>query len=161
MKGQHPEGLTQTGPIVKIVSKQSDNEFVNNYLDKHKDTYDKEEWKKLKRKHKLSGHSYSYKRPKRDKSPTRMKCKLCDVTVLTAQELVVHNEKRHPMCVHCRRRFTDRKAFDKHQHPTCLMCDKVFIFQQDLNEHLLTHPKCPECGETFMSQSKLKRVEFS
>ena len=147
----------QTGEGVRIVVKKdvkTDNEFVSDYLDNNKDKFKKAEWKRLKRK--ATGVE-TYKRLKRDKSPTRRnKCKLCSASFLDARELARHNEKQHPMCVHCRRRFIDRKAFDKHSHPTCPMCDKVFIFEKDLNNHLMGHPKCPQCGETFMSESKLR-----
>ena len=154
------EKQPQTGKGIDTVriypngGEKTDNEFVNDHLDNNKDMYDEEEWKNLKRK--ASG-SEAHKRPKRDKSPTRIKCRLCSASFLDARELARHNEEQHPMCVHCRRRFTDRNEFDKHHHPTCPMCNKVFIFEKDLNEHLLQHPKCPRCGETFMSEYKLRQ----
>ena len=133
---------------------KTDDEFVNDHLDNNKDMYDEEEWKNLKRK--ANGPSETYKRPKRDKSPTRLKCRLCSASFLDERELARHVEEQHPSCVHCRRRFSNRKEFENHHHPTCPMCNKVFIFQKDLNDHLLGHPKCPQCGETFMSKSKLE-----
>ena len=150
------KGKKQTGKgieAIHIVPKKTDDEFVNDHLDNNKDMYDEDEWRKLKRK---ANGSETHKRPKRDKSPPRMKCRYCSVSFIDERELARHVEEQHPMCVHCRRRFANRREFEDHHHPTCPMCDKVFIFQKDLDDHLMGHPRCPQCGETFMSESKLR-----
>ena len=145
----------QTGKGIEAIHfvQKTDDEFVNDHLDNNKDMYDEEEWKALKRK---ANDSETDKRPKRDKSPPRMKCRLCSASFFDERDLAIHIEEQHPMCVHCRERFVNRKKFEDHHHPTCPMCDKVFIFQKDLDDHFMAHPKCPQCGQTFMSESKLR-----
>jgi len=156
------------GPVdLRIYPMKSDKEVINNHLDNHKDRFEDEEWKELKRKNQeFDGSDPRVKRkppkgkekatpkppppPRLFKEPT-IKCRKCGERFANDRELVTHEAEQHPTCVECREQFPDRDAFNKHSHPKCKVCFKTMLNEQVLNDHMDTHPKCMYCEMSFVN----------
>ena len=153
IKSQHPRGkepaAANTVDTLRIYPSTSEGEDarVNGLLDKYKDKFDEDEWKRMKRK---ANPSEEEPHPKK----LYFRCSECGEQLNNIEDLTEHREEEHPVCIVCRERFPDKISYKRHKHPTCQICNKRVVA---LNEHLKSHPKCHRCGEFFKTETRLKR----
>ena len=172
--------LKGQGTNLRIYPKTS-NDIVNEHLDNNRHLYDDEAFNRLKKR--ASGEEgvpYKYSKPNlpndelpefsKPKAPKKMqkpprkdkgvKCKLCSARFPNERDHARHMAETHPTCVECRKRFHTREEYEQHEHPHCRICRRIFTSDLALEAHLMTHPKCQQCGETFLDENR-RRIHWT
>ena len=101
-----------------------------------------------------------------------LKCSMCDQIVNSKYELRTHHQEIHNImaCEECSKGFATKQYLRKHSyaHTTmnnyeCLLCKKFFVFQSELDAHMIKHNNFPylSCNIVGCSQTYFRKAELT
>ncbi|KAI0637525.1 hypothetical protein C8Q77DRAFT_1046942 [Trametes polyzona] len=82
-------------------------------------------------------------------------CNLCSASFYNQDDLWDHEDRDHPVCELCQKRFVSPWALTQHyvqspRHAYCQRCDEHFSDWEELYDHYDTeHYRCTECNSIF------------